>query len=44
VESTGEFHLDLDDEIVRLALFNTFFYTVVASVIKFALGLWLRCC
>jgi multiple sugar transport system permease protein len=30
-----------DDEIVRLALFNTFFYTVVASVIKFALGLWL---
>ncbi|TMH74690.1 MAG: sugar ABC transporter permease [Betaproteobacteria bacterium] len=30
-----------DDEIVRLALFNTFFYTLVASVIKFALGLWL---
>jgi multiple sugar transport system permease protein len=29
------------DEVTRLALFNTFFYTVVASVIKFALGLWL---
>ena len=24
-----------------LALFNTLFYTVVASVVKFALGLWL---
>jgi len=30
-----------DDDVVRLALFNTFFYTLVASVIKFALGLWL---
>jgi multiple sugar transport system permease protein len=29
------------DEVTRLALFNTIFYTVVASVIKFALGLWL---
>jgi len=29
------------DEVTRLALFNTLFYTVVASVIKFALGLWL---
>jgi multiple sugar transport system permease protein len=29
------------DSVTRLALFNTFFYTVVASVIKFALGLWL---
>ena len=28
-----------DDDVVRLALFNTFFYTLVASVIKFALGL-----
>jgi multiple sugar transport system permease protein len=27
--------------VTRLALFNTLFYTVVASVIKFALGLWL---
>ena len=26
---------------MRLALFNTIFYTVVASVIKFGLGLWL---
>jgi multiple sugar transport system permease protein len=29
------------DEVTRLALFNTLFYTVVASVIKFVLGLWL---
>jgi multiple sugar transport system permease protein len=29
------------DSLTRLALFNTLFYTVVASVIKFALGLWL---
>src|SRR5512143_635675 len=29
------------DQVTRLALFNTFFYTAVASVIKFVLGLWL---
>ncbi|MEO7760735.1 MAG: sugar ABC transporter permease [Casimicrobiaceae bacterium] len=29
------------DEVTRLALFNTIFYTTVASVIKFVLGLWL---
>jgi multiple sugar transport system permease protein len=29
------------DEVTRLALFNTLFYTVVASIVKFALGLWL---
>jgi multiple sugar transport system permease protein len=29
------------DDVTRLALFNTIFYTVIASVIKFALGLWL---
>ena len=29
------------DAVTRLALFNTLFYTVVASVIKFVLGLWL---
>src|SRR3954467_15177284 len=29
------------DNVTRLALFNTLFYTVVASIIKFALGLWL---
>ena len=29
------------DQVTRLALFNTIFYTAVASVIKFALGLWL---
>jgi len=29
------------DSVTRLALFNTLFYTTVASVLKFALGLWL---
>jgi multiple sugar transport system permease protein len=29
------------DSVTRLALFNTIFYTTIASVIKFALGLWL---
>ena len=29
------------DSVTRLALFNTIFYTVVASIIKFVLGLWL---
>ena len=29
------------DSVTRLALFNTLFYTVVASTVKFALGLWL---
>ena len=29
------------DAVTRLALFNTLFYTVVASVVKFVLGLWL---
>ena len=29
------------DAVARLSLFNTLFYTVVASVLKFALGLWL---
>ncbi|MBE7940838.1 MULTISPECIES: sugar ABC transporter permease [Ramlibacter] len=29
------------DDVTRLALFNTLFYTVVASALKFALGLWL---
>ena len=29
------------DSVTRLALFNTFFYTIVASVVKFVLGLWL---
>ena len=29
------------DAVVRLALFNTLFYTAVASVFKFILGLWL---
>ena len=29
------------DTVAQLSLFNTIFYTAVASVIKFALGLWL---
>ncbi len=29
------------DSLTRLALFNTLFYTIVASIIKFVLGLWL---
>jgi multiple sugar transport system permease protein len=29
------------DAVAQLSLFNTLFYTAVASVIKFALGLWL---
>ncbi|RYG07614.1 MAG: sugar ABC transporter permease, partial [Burkholderiales bacterium] len=29
------------DSVTRLALFNTLFYTVVASIFKFGLGLWL---
>src|SRR5215510_10928552 len=29
------------DSVARLSLFNTLFYTAVASVLKFALGLWL---
>ncbi|SHI10951.1 carbohydrate ABC transporter permease [Pollutimonas bauzanensis] len=29
------------DSVAQLALFNTLFYTAVASVLKFALGLWL---
>ena len=31
----------LTDSVTQLALFNTLFYTFVASVLKFALGLWL---
>ena len=30
-----------NDSVTRLALFNTLFYTFVASVLKFVLGLWL---
>jgi len=29
------------DSVTRLALFNTMFYTVIASILKFFLGLWL---
>src|SRR4029450_1296725 len=31
----------VQDSVARLSLFNTLFYTIVASVIKFVLGLWL---
>src|SRR5712691_8779380 len=31
----------IGDSVARLSLFNTLFYTVVASLLKFALGLWL---
>ena len=31
----------IGDSVTRLALFNTLFYTIVASVLKFGLGLWL---
>lgn len=31
----------MGDSVTQLALFNTLFYTIVASVFKFALGLWL---
>ena len=30
-----------EDSVFRLSIFNTFLYTTVASIIKFALGLWL---
>ena len=31
----------MTDSVTQLALFNTLFYTVVASIAKFGLGLWL---
>jgi multiple sugar transport system permease protein len=31
----------LDDDVFRRSVFNTIFYTTVASILKFALGLWL---
>ncbi|MGH9550839.1 MAG: carbohydrate ABC transporter permease, partial [Terriglobales bacterium] len=37
----GNFEFLWGDAVTQLALFNTLFYTTVASVIKFALGLWL---
>jgi multiple sugar transport system permease protein len=37
----GNYEFLWGDSVTRLALFNTLFYTVVASTIKFALGLWL---
>lgn len=37
----GNFTYLIGDDVARLSLFNTLFYTVVASTVKFALGLWL---
>lgn len=37
----GNYIYLFDDQVSRLALFNTVFYTSVATVVKFALGLWL---
>ena len=41
VDRAGELRVPVGRRVTRLALFNTLFYTVVASVIKFVLGLWL---
>ena len=35
------YRVSVGRRVFRLAVFNTFFYTIVASVIKFGLGLWL---
>jgi len=35
------FDVLIHDGVAQLSLFNTLFYTIVASVLKFALGLWL---
>src|SRR3982750_1746124 len=35
------FEFLVGDSVARLALFNPLFYTVIASILKFVLGLWL---
>ena len=35
------YELLLEDHVFTLSVFNTIFYTVVASILKFGLGLWL---
>ena len=37
----GNYSYLVGDSLTQLALFNTIFYTTVASVLKFVLGLWL---
>ncbi len=37
----ANFEFLFGDSVARLSVFNTLFYTIVASVLKFALGLWL---
>src|SRR5688572_33101347 len=35
------FQFLIGDSVARLSLFNTLFYTILASILKFVLGLWL---
>jgi multiple sugar transport system permease protein len=35
------FEFLIGDQVAQLSLFNTLFYTIVASILKFVLGLWL---
>lgn len=37
----GNYSYLVGDSVTQLALFNTIFYTAVASILKFVLGLWL---
>ncbi|HWL27907.1 MAG TPA: sugar ABC transporter permease [Burkholderiaceae bacterium] len=37
----GNYRYLVGDSVTQLALFNTIFYTAIASVLKFILGLWL---
>jgi multiple sugar transport system permease protein len=37
----GNYQYLVGDSVTQLALFNTIFYTAIASILKFALGLWL---
>jgi multiple sugar transport system permease protein len=37
----GNYAYLIGDSVSQLALFNTIFYTVIASILKFILGLWL---
>ncbi|NGM86789.1 sugar ABC transporter permease [Parapusillimonas sp. SGNA-6] len=37
----GNYRYLIGDSVTQLALFNTIFYTAIASVLKFVLGLWL---
>ena len=41
MDRTRELRVPVGRHVARLSLFNTLFYTFVASIIKFGLGLWL---